>query len=108
MTKDLVAPQAQATRYWNAHTQRMPREKLDAWHLRRIQLLMKHAYDHTDLYRRLYDAAGIKPEDVRTWDDFYHKVPFTDKPDYVKDQEGTAFAVAALPREYTFHHFHTT
>lgn len=108
MIRDLVAPEGRATRYWNEHTQRMPREKLDAWHLRRIQLLMKHAYEHTELYRRLYDAANLKPEDIRTWDDFYHKVPFSDKPDYVKDQQERAFAAQAMPLELLHSYFHTS
>lgn len=108
MIKDLLTPTASANRYWNEYTQRMPREKLDAWHLRRIQLLMKHAYEHTDLYRRLYDAAGIKPEDVRTWEDFYYKVPFTDKPDFVKDQLEKPFPAQAMPNELMHCYFQTT
>ncbi|MDO8688614.1 MAG: phenylacetate--CoA ligase family protein [Dehalococcoidia bacterium] len=108
MSGDLVTPAARANRYWNEYTQRMPREKLDAWHLRRIQLLMKHAYDHTSLYRKLYDDAGIKPEDVRTWEDFYYRVPLTDKPDFVSDQLERPFAAQAVPAELMHCYFQTT
>src|SRR3989337_814291 len=86
-----------ASRHWNHHTQTMPREKLDALHLHRIQLLIKHAYENTSFYRRLYDQAGMKPEDIRTWDDFYRRVPFTDKPDLIQDQEAKPFAAQAIP-----------
>src|SRR3989304_4914913 len=99
MVRPFYNPKAASSRFWNPHTQTMPREQLNAWHLRRIQLLIKYAYDHTAFYRRLYDEKGLKPEDVRSWEDFYHRVPFTDKPYYVQDKEGQAYGVAALPKE---------
>src|SRR3989304_3036143 len=105
MVRSFIYPKAAGQRYWNEHMQTMPREKLNELHLKRIQHLIKFAYQNSPLYRRLYDAAGIKPEDIRTWDDFYHRVPFTDKPDYMKGQGNRPpFAVEALPRE----HAHTS
>ena len=86
--QDYYNSRTRASRLWNPYTQTMPRERLDEMHLRRIQLLIKHAYHNTSFYRRLYDRAGIKPEDIRTWEDFYRRVPFTDKPDLIQDQEG--------------------
>jgi phenylacetate-CoA ligase len=86
----------------------MPREKLDQWHLQRIQRLIKFAYDHTSLYRRLYDQAGFKPEDIKTWDDFYHKVPYTDKPDFVRDQREQPFAAQTMGQEHMLYYFQTT
>ena len=77
---------AKQSRLWNPYLQKMPRKELDAMHLRRIQKLLKYAYDNTPMYRKLYDKVGLKPEDVKTWDDFYYKVPFTDKPDYLCEQ----------------------
>ncbi len=97
-----------ASRQWNPHTQTMPREKQDELHLRRIQLLIKHAYENTSFYRRLYDQAGMKPEDIRTWDDFYHRVPFTDKPDFIQDQADKPFAAQAVPDESIHQYFTTT
>lgn len=108
MVRSFVYPKAAAQRYWNAHMQTMPREKLDELHLARIQRLIKFAYDNSPLYRRLYDKVGVKPGDVRTWDDFYHKVPSTDKPDFMKDQEIVPFAGEALPPEYRQYYFQTT
>src|SRR3972149_6781136 len=119
---------AASSRYWNEYVQTMPREKLDRWHLQRIQRLIKFAYNHTSLYRKLYDAAGFKPEDIRTWDDFHRKVPYTDKPDYVGDQqtgrvtgrahdgsgtvperdESEPFAAQALDAQHMLYYFQTT
>src|SRR3990172_5912273 len=105
MIEPFHGPKAAQSKYWDPYSQTLPREKLDERHLRKIQKLIKFAYDNTAFYRELYDKAGIKPEDIRTWDDFYHRVPFTDKPDFMKEQANRPpFAVEALPRE----HAHTS
>ncbi len=105
--KDCYNPRTKATRLWNPYTQTMSRERLEELHLKRIQLLIKHAYQNTTFYRQLYDRAGIKPEDVRTWEDFYRRVPFTDKPDLIGDQADKPYAAQALP-DSSIHQFFTT
>src|SRR5439155_1813836 len=65
--------------YWNRATQTAPREVLDRMHLERLRNLVGWAYEHSPLHRRLYDDAGVKPGDIVTWDDFFHRLPFTDK-----------------------------
>jgi phenylacetate-CoA ligase len=99
----------QEDRYWNRPTQTAGREVLDALHLERIRHLVGWAYEHSALHRRLYDAAGVKPEDIRTWDDYHYRLPFSDKPDYLSDQEATGtFGGVALPPDLWQQHFHTT
>ncbi|MDQ1569179.1 MAG: phenylacetate-CoA ligase, partial [Actinomycetota bacterium] len=78
-----------AGRWWNEPTQTASREALDEIHLRRIRHLVAWAYEHSPMYRRLYDAAGVKPADIVTWDDYYNRLPITDKSDYLADQEGS-------------------
>ena len=56
------------------------------------------AYDNSPLHRRIYDAAGVRPADIRTWDDYHHKLPFTDKPHYVADQEASADGFGGIAR----------
>ena len=115
MTRPFYNQRLSERRYWDEYWQTMPREKLNEIHFRKIQKIIKFAYDNTTFYRRLYDQAGLRPEDVRNWDDFYQQVPFTDKPDYMKDQEGSGgtetsppFAGEALPPEYRQYFFQTT
>lgn len=93
---------------WNAPTQTASREVLDRLHLERIRHLVGWAYDHSPLHRRIYDEAGVKPADIRTWDDYHHRLPFTDKPDYVADQEAHGFGGVALGPERWQQYFHTT
>lgn len=97
-------------RYWNKPTQTAPRETLDAFHLERIRHMIGWAYDHSALYHRLYDEAGVKPADIKTWDDYHHRLPFTDKPDFLADQdrEPSGYGGLALPVEEVQMHFHTT
>jgi len=72
--------------YWNEYMETMPREKLDQLHLRRLQRLVKYAYENIPMYRDLYDKAKVKPEDIKTLDDFAEKIPTIDKPDVVRYQ----------------------
>ena len=98
------------TRFWNESTQTAPRERLDAMHLEKIRHMVGWAYENSPLHRRIYDEAGIKPADIRTWDDYHHRLPFTDKPDYMRDQNesGKGFGGLAVPRENWQQYFHTT
>ncbi len=96
-------------RYWNKPTQTAPREVLDAMHLARIRHMVAWAYEQSPLHRALYDQAGVKPDDIRTWDDYHYRLPFTDKPHYVADQEARGgFGGVALPPEHWQQYFHTT
>jgi len=37
-----------------------------------LRRLVRHAYHHTAYYRRVFDAAGLRPEDIRGADDVRH------------------------------------
>lgn len=97
-------------RFWNQATQTASRAELDAIHLDKIRHMVAWAYENSALHRRVYDEAGVKPDDIRTWDDFHHRLPFTDKPDYMSEQETDprGFGGTALPEEHWQQYFHTT
>jgi phenylacetate-CoA ligase len=99
---------ARADRYWNRATQTAPRQVLDQIHLERIRHLVALAYERSPLHRRLYEEAGIKPSDIRTWDDYHYRLPFTDKPLYMADQEAHGFGGLALGKRHWQQYFHTT
>ncbi len=88
----------------------MPREQLDELHLRRLQRAVKYAYEKTPFYRKLYDEAGLKPEDVRSLEDFQHKVPRFDKPELVGDQESSpdGFGVLATDLSHGGYYYETS
>jgi len=78
---------------WNQAMECAPRETLQALQLSRLQSEIATAYDRVPFYRRLFDAAGIRPRDVRTLDDLKH-LPFTRKSDF---RDNYPFGLLAVP-----------
>ena len=63
-------------RFWNEEIETMPLEKLRKLQEGRLQHAVEWAYTRTKFYRRLFDQAGVKPEDITTLEDI-RKLPFT-------------------------------
>jgi len=68
------------------------RNKLAALQLERMRWSLRHAYDKVPHYRRKFDAAGVKPKDLRTLADLA-KFPFTAKADLRQNYPFGMFAV---------------
>ncbi len=96
--------------FWNRRVETIPRAKLDALHLERVQRLVSYAYENTAFYRRKFDAAGIKPSDIRTLEDFRRRVPVTDKSEFIGlQQESPPYGdTLALPPDLVAHHCETS
>lgn len=77
---------ARESLFWNQVLETMPRADLDALHLKRLRKLIQFAYENIPMYRELYDAHGVKPEDIRTLDDYAQKLPSIDKSDLLRYQ----------------------
>ena len=105
-----LSGKARDARFWNAYTQTMPREKLDALHLGKLQKLAAYVYEYSPFYRRRFDEAGLKPGDIRSLEDFKRKVPITDKDDFLAlQQERPPYGdTLALPLEMVAHHVETS
>lgn len=67
--------------YWNPLLETLPPEKLKALQLQKFKRIVNWGYHHSPLYRHLYDAAGLVPEDIQTWQDVA-KVPMLEKEHY--------------------------
>jgi phenylacetate-CoA ligase len=63
------------------------------WQLRRIAGLVRRAYEQVPLYREKYDAAGFRPADLRSWDDFA-RIPIVTKAELID-----AFPDRAIARD---------
>jgi len=58
----------------------MPRDALEALQLARLRMALARVYANVPLYRRKFDEAGFRPEQVENLDDL-KRVPFTVKDD---------------------------
>ena len=105
-----LSGKAHDARYWNAYTQTMPRARLDALHLAKLQKLAAYVYEYSPFYRRRFDEVGLKPGDIRNLDDFKRNVPITDKNDLLAlQQERPPYGdTLTLPLEMVAHHVETS
>jgi len=65
--------------------QAMETQYLDYDSLRKMQFgkltqLLNHAYQNVPFYREKYDSVGVKPGDIRSWEEFY-SLPLVTKED---------------------------
>jgi phenylacetate-CoA ligase len=73
----------------------MPRNELAALQLDKLKKIVRHAYANVAHYRQSFDAAGVKPEDIRSLADV-RRLPFTTKEDL---RGNYPFGMFAVPRE---------
>src|SRR5258707_4719042 len=65
-------------KYFNEEMETLPKSKLKALQLERLQAIVERAYTQNTFYRQLYDEAGVKPADIRSLADI-QKLPFLEK-----------------------------
>lgn len=65
-------------KYYDPEIECMPREDIEKMQLERLQEMVKFAYKNAPYYKRSFDKAGVKPEDIKTLKDIA-KFPFIDK-----------------------------
>jgi phenylacetate-CoA ligase len=71
------------------------RDEIAALQLERLKWSLAHAYENVPHYRAAFDAAGVKPDDLRRLEDLA-KFPFTTKHDL---RANYPFGMFAVPRE---------
>src|SRR5260370_10111811 len=65
-------------KYFNEERETLPKSKLKALQLERLQAIVERAYAQNRFYRNLYDEAGVKPSDIKSLEDM-RKLPFLEK-----------------------------
>jgi phenylacetate-CoA ligase len=71
------------------------RAQLDSLQLQRLRATLHHAYANNPAYRKKFDAAGVRPDDLQCLDDLA-RFPFTTKADL---RESYPFGFFAVPME---------
>ena len=73
----------------------MPRSELKALQLARLKTMLERAYNKVPHYRKKFDAANVKPGDLKSLADLA-RFPFTVKTDL---RDNYPFGMFAVPRE---------
>lgn len=68
-------------RYFQPDIETMPRAVLTKLQTERILELVPYAYERSAFYRQAWDAAGVRPQDIRDLDDFTHRIPTVTRDD---------------------------
>jgi len=78
---------------YNEEFETLPREALEALQLKRLQQVVQRIYHTVGFYKKTFDKAGVKPEDLKTLDDL-RRFPFTTKQDL---RDNYPFGLFAAP-----------
>lgn len=86
--------------YWKEEIETAPRKTIEALQLRELKEEVAFAYEHSPYYRRSFDAAGVKPSDIKTLKDLA-RFPFINKHTERETQGVGSFLgeLAAVPEE---------
>ena len=75
--------------------ERLGRESLRELQEQRLSAIVRYVYERIGPYRERFDAAGVRPDQIRSLDDL-RRLPFTRKSDL---RDHYPFGLFAVPRE---------
>ena len=90
-----VSTSANTPFHFQPEFETMPRDRLAALQLERLQKTLAHAYANVDHFRQRFDAAGVKPDDLKSLEDLA-RFPLTVKDDL---RAHYPFKMFAVPRD---------
>lgn len=87
-------------KYWNEEIETLDRKALEKLQLERLRDIIKFSYENSPYYKRTFDAAGVKPEDIKELSDI-SKFPFINKQTERETQGVGSFLgeLCAVPEE---------
>jgi phenylacetate-CoA ligase len=80
-------------KYWNQKIETQSRQEIRNNQLKLLQQQVKHCYSDSAFYKKKFDAAKLKPDDIKSLDDL-KKIPFTVKSDL---RDNYPFGMVAVP-----------
>ncbi|MGN0795486.1 MAG: phenylacetate--CoA ligase family protein [Christensenellales bacterium] len=81
--------------FYDERIETMSRAELNALQLEKLKKTVRYAYENSAFYKKMFDGAGIKPEDFKSLDDL-RKIPFTVKTDL---RDNYPFGLNAVPMD---------
>lgn len=80
---------------WNEKAECMSAQEREELQLKRLQEVVKKAYENVPYYQQRFNQEGVAPEDIQTLEDI-EKLPFTTKSDL---RDAYPFGMFAVPDE---------
>ncbi len=80
---------------WNKKTECMSVEEKEELQLRRLQEVVKIAYENVNYYKKRFNEMNVHPDDIKTLEDL-NKLPFTSKTDL---RDAYPFEMFAVPHD---------
>ncbi|MDD5959611.1 MAG: phenylacetate--CoA ligase family protein [Methanobrevibacter wolinii] len=77
---------------WDEKAECMERDEINEMQLKKLQKIVKYAFDNVPYYHKKYTECEVFPEDIETLDDI-EKLPFTTKDDLRESYPFGMFAV---------------
>jgi phenylacetate-CoA ligase len=74
-----MTQQAAGGRYFDVRLETMDRPQLESLQEQKLLEILPRAYERSALIRTVWQAAGVRPRDIRSLADFRDRVPFLDK-----------------------------
>lgn len=65
-------------KYWDEKIETLPREEIEKLQEKELKEILEFSYNNSKYYKEAFDAAGVKPSDLKTLADI-RKFPFVDK-----------------------------
>ncbi len=94
--------------YFEQSVESMPRKALESLQIEKLRSVLKEIYGRNRFYTCKLDAAGFRPESIRTMDDLAH-LPITTKSELVQAQkDAPPFGTNATFSEVVYSRFHQT
>lgn len=62
--------------YWHPEAETMSRDQLEALQWKRLHLQIHYIYENSTLHRKVWNEAGLCPDDIRSLEDFRDRAPF--------------------------------
>lgn len=87
-------------KFWNEALETIERKDLEKLQLERLKEMVKFSYENSPYYKRSFDEAGVKPEDINELSDL-QKFPFINKQTERETQGVGSFLgeLCAVPEE---------
>lgn len=87
-------------KYWDEALETLPHQELEERQLADLKEIIQFAYENAAYYKRSFDQAGVKPQDIKKLKDI-EKFPFIDKKTQRDTQGVGSFLgeLAAVPEE---------